>query len=391
VSAPGLDHVDQLSLEAEIETIGNAADEADHSFLRRTETTFLESSGDISIVDLFSGCGGMTIGALDGARRVGRRAELALAVDLAEAPLAVLRATLGGPSRRFRQLDLADELRPFGTAEVSAKEKQLFRAVSRPSVLLAGPPCQGHSALNNHTRHDDPRNDLYLMVARAAQIFEPDAVVVENVRGVGSDRRSAVARCQAALEALGYHLTADRVNLHSLGVPQTRVRHVLVATRRPFALNLPQRPRRSVRWAIDDLLEAKRDTVFDSPSKPTPVNSGRIDWLFDNDSYNLPNELRPRCHHSDHSYKSMYGRLRWDAPAQTMTSGFGSMGQGRFVHPLERRMLTPHEAARLQCLPDFMDFSVVARRTALAEMIGNVAPPLLAAALIEALVEQEII
>jgi DNA (cytosine-5)-methyltransferase 1 len=67
------------------------------------------------------------------------------------------------------------------------------------------------------------------------------------------------------------------------------------------------------------------------------------------------------------------------------------MGQGRFVHPLERRMLTPHEAARLQCLPDFMDFSVVARRTALAEMIGNVAPPLLAAALIEALVEQEII
>ena len=71
----------------------------------------------------------------------------------------------------------------------------------------------------------------------------------------------------------------------------------------------------------------------------------------------------------------MYGRLRWDRPAQTVTSGFGSMGQGRYVHPLRPRTLTPHEAARLQFLPDYVDFSRVAKRTALATMIGNVAPP----------------
>lgn len=132
--------------------------------------------------------------------------------------------------------------------------------------------------------------------------------------------------------------------------------------------------------------------MFDSASRPNEVNAGRIAWLFSRGKYDLPNDRRPKCHQSgDHSYRSMYGRLRWDAPAQTVTSGFGSMGQGRYVHPKKRRTLTPHEAARLQCLPDFMAFEGVTRRTALAEMIGNVAPPLLAVALVEALVRQKLL
>jgi DNA (cytosine-5)-methyltransferase 1 len=70
----------------------------------------------------------------------------------------------------------------------------------------------------------------------------------------------------------------------------------------------------------------------------------------------------------------MYGRLHWDRPAQTITSGYGSMGQGRYVHPRERRTLTPHEAARLQMIPDFFDFSDARSRGAWARMIGNAAP-----------------
>jgi DNA (cytosine-5)-methyltransferase 1 len=68
------------------------------------------------------------------------------------------------------------------------------------------------------------------------------------------------------------------------------------------------------------------------------------------------------------------------------------MGQGRFVHPRRRRTLTPHEAARLQCLPDFVAFDAVdMTRSALATMIGNVAPPLLATRIVEALVAQELL
>ena len=74
-----------------------------------------------------------------------------------------------------------------------------------------------------------------------------------------------------------------------------------------------------------------------------------------------------------------------------MTSGFGSMGQGRYVHPSRPRTLSPHEAARLQFLPDFMRFDAVTKRGALATMIGNAAPPALTIALVRALVEQKLL
>jgi DNA (cytosine-5)-methyltransferase 1 len=225
-----------------------------------------------------------------------------------------------------------------------------------------------------------------------ARILKPIAVIVENVRGVGSDRRSSVDRCTSVLEELGYHVVSQRVDLSTIGVPQRRIRHVLVATTgRPFQWNLPAVPPRDLRWAIEDLIDLEGTTTFDMPSRPTSLNLERMQWLIDNDEFNLPNERRPKCHQSDHSYRSMYGRLRWDSPAQTITSGFGSMGQGRYVHPSKPRTLTPHEAARLQCLPDFVNFDSVKHRGRLAQMIGNVAPPLLTAALVEALSSQDLL
>src|SRR5439155_20605066 len=86
-----------------------------------------------------------------------------------------------------------------------------------------------------------------------------------------------------------------------------------------------------------------------------------------------------------HTYNSMYGRLSWNEPAQTITTGFGSMGQGRFVHPALSRTLTPHEAARLQTLPDFYDLDTSKGRGAWAMVIGNAVPPPLGVHLIEPL------
>jgi DNA (cytosine-5)-methyltransferase 1 len=70
----------------------------------------------------------------------------------------------------------------------------------------------------------------------------------------------------------------------------------------------------------------------------------------------------------------MYGRLSWEKPAQTITSGYGSMGQGRYVHPAHPRTITPHEAARLQFFPDFYHFEAAPYRGQWARMIGNAAP-----------------
>lgn len=131
---------------------------------------------------------------------------------------------------------------------------------------------------------------------------------------------------------------------------------------------------RSMAWACEDLARESNDKCFSSPSTPSQWNQKRIDYLFDHDIYELPDSQRPDCHRlKKHSYKSVYGRLDWTSPVPTITSGFGSMGQGRFVHPSLRRTLTPHEAARLQFFPDFFRFEGIGR-AALQTMIGNAVP-----------------
>ncbi|MFT3733714.1 MAG: DNA cytosine methyltransferase [Rhodocyclaceae bacterium] len=116
--------------------------------------------------------------------------------------------------------------------------------------------------------------------------------------------------------------------------------------------------------------------IFRTPSKMSQANSERVNILFSKNIYDLPNQFRPACHRDkSHSYVSVYGRLRWDQPAQTITSGFGSMGQGRYIHPERKRTITPHEAARIQGFPDFFDFSEIKHRTSLQEIIANAVPP----------------
>ncbi len=371
------------------------AQDADLAFLRRKKRANGLPGGPsaVGIADVFSGIGGLSVGAIEGLRRQGRAAHVQLAVDCWSPALEVLRSSLRLDQDVTLELDLGAVLGDIAAAERESEGPILERG-SGAALLLSGPPCQGHSALNNITRHDDPRNDLYLAVARVARLLAPAAVVIENVGGVGRDKRRTADRCEAALEEHGYSVRTRRLHLYELGAPQRRIRHVLVATREgSFDFDsLRISPSRTVEWAIGDLVGVDdSDAMFNTPSVPSEDNESRIDWLFDNDAYDLPNPLRPECHHDNHSYLSMYGRLRWDEPAQTITSGFGSMGQGRFVHPLMRRTLTPHEAARLQFLPDYLDFSSVNRRTDLATMIGNAAPPILTVAIVEALCEQGLI
>lgn len=145
----------------------------------------------------------------------------------------------------------------------------------------------------------------------------------------------------------------------------------------PALLRPSLTPLRSVRWAIADLEHTDGSSPTDCPSQPKPVTQQRIDYLFDNSLFDLPDAQRPDCHRlKEHTYNAVYGRLRWDTLAPTITRGFDTMGRGRFVHPSQRRTLTPHEAARLQMIPDFFDLSpAFGGRRELVELIGNAVPP----------------
>lgn len=354
----------------------------DQVFLRSTTPAWhAPLSGAVRTADLFSGCGGLSLGVREASIALGKRFESVLAVDNDAPSLEVYKRNFNPAvpiDRDIRSVlcgKIGDRLR--------SEEKSLLKKIGAIDICLAGSPCQGHSDLNNHSRRKDARNELYGRVARFAEIAEPTHIIAENVPTLihGKDRTldSTIAR----LEQLGYAVDIRTVNLADLGVPQRRKRHVLVASNRSISIGeIVERHKvpkeRTVRWAIADLAREAPAGILSLPSILHKDNLKRIDYLMRTGEYDLPNRLRPICHQDEHSYVSMYGRLRYDEPAQTITSGFGSPGQGRYIHPTCRRTITPHEAARLQFFPDSFDFSSVKLRTSLGNMLGNAVPMLLA-------------
>lgn len=367
----------------------------DAQFLRGTERPEYEAGeAPLTLVDLFSGCGGLTLGVAEACRSLGRGLRVALSVEHDPAVFAVYRAN-------FRpQLSSAASLVESwfdgrAGAAVSDAEAHLASKVGATDLMVAGPPCQGHSSLNNHTRGNDPRNVLYERVVRAAEVLRPRMIVVEQVPSAKRDADRVVQRSLERLRKLGYLVSEGKVRLVGIGVPQFRERHVVLASTssRPVLADALGRAGlpvlRTLRWAIEDLEGLEDSALFDSASALSSANAARAKWLLDNDEYDLPNPLRPPCHRDkpSHRYKSMYGRLRWDEPAQTITTGFGSPGQGRYLHPSRPRTLTPHEAARIQFFPDWFDFSAARTRDLLARVIGNAVPPKLGYVLARYLLE----
>jgi DNA (cytosine-5)-methyltransferase 1 len=364
--------------------------EQDRSFLTGDEPRGGPPTSGVRIVDLFSGCGGLSLGIGEGLRRLGRSADYRLAVDSEVAPLrAYVRNLHPVVSENTDVRNIFGAFRERSTNT----ERDLARRVGQVDLLIGGPPCQGYSPLNAHRMSADPRRYLYLYMVRAAEVFQPRLILVENVPGVAGHINGVLGATREGLESLGYGTAVRELRSEHLGVPQRRKRHILIATHsthtaRGILDELPlacqAHPVRSIRWAIADLVGKENATAFDRPTVSSRLNMTRIAWLFDNGEFDLPNSLRPVCHQGQHRYHSMYGRLEWDQPAPTITSGFGSMGQGRFVHPSERRTLTPHEAARLQTFPDGFDFGDTSR-SAWASMIGNAVPPLMNVPVVRAL------
>lgn len=359
--------------------------DAEHPLRITSRPAFEAGNKPYRVVDLFCGCGGITLGVAQAARETGLALEVRLAVDF-EADAAETYAT-NFPKAVTRVAPVEEMFDGELGATLTRRERRVADEVGEVAALGGGPPCQGHSDLNNHTRRDDPKNVLYIRMARAAEVLRPDVVFIENVPTVRHAKGNVVGAVTGHLRALGYSVADGVVRLEALGVAQRRRRHVLLAIKTGAAVS-PQSvldglvpgaaSMRDLRWAIGDLADIKNGRGIDKEPRASATNRERMAWLLENDQYDLPNVLRPTCHRNNHSYKSMYGRLRWNEPAQTVTSGFGSIGQGRYMHPELTRALTAHEAARLQGFPDYFQFSTLLRRDSLATMIGNAVPPQLA-------------
>lgn len=374
------------------------------SFLRGAKTKPENANipcGSIRTVDAFCGCGGLSLGASEAAKAVGRRFESVAAIDVDGGALEVHHAnfdtkhTLHGSASGLVDFHVSGSHASSRFAyEPEVLNPILASEIGKVDLFLAGPPCQGYSNLNNKTRREDPRNLLYLTAIALAVGLRSRMIVIENVREVVNDKSDVVASAKALLQSSGYAFVDSGVlAAHELGGAQTRQRFFLIAsldnvpkgrlTLESIAADLRREPN-TVGWAIGDLVgsagQYSNKGVMDSVPALSQENRERIDYLFKHDQYDLPNEVRPDCHKNGHTYPSVYGRMRWDEPAQTITTGFLTPGRGRYIHPKLPRVITPHEAARIQAFPDAFRFVVNGTepsRNMIVKWIGDAVPALL--------------
>lgn len=353
-------------------------------------------------VDAFCGCGGLTLGAAQSAIATGRRLESVAAIDVDEDGLSIHRANFATKLLLHTSASNLVDWHVSGEGassrfayEPEIIEESLAAEVGKIDLFLAGPPCQGHSNLNNKTRREDPRNLLYITAVALGVGLRAKCIVMENVPEVVNDKSDVVNTAKALLKASGYEwIDSGILATDHLGGAQTRKRYFLIASRvlasesdvhiKDVARGLRQDPR-PLSWAIGDLLDAvPREgggAVMDTTPAMSAENVSRVKHLFEHDLHELPDTERPDCHKNGNTYPSVYGRMHWEKPSQTITTGFLTPGRGRYIHPKLPRVITPHEAARIQTFPDTFNFVVDGAsppsRTGLQKWIGDAVPPLL--------------
>jgi len=342
----------------------------------------------VHIVDLFSGCGGLTLGTLEGFYANDISCKIKLAVENNEQSSKVYKANFKDCLEEMYTGNVEDILSGYPGDQIGIDEEKLKNNLGQIDLVLAGPPCQGHSRLNNHTRSKDPRNKLYLKVIRLVELCKPKYVVIENVLNIKYDNDNILDESRSFMEKLGYKVQNLTIKIAEYGVAQKRVRHIQIASLNEIEFDFTKYQRKYVLSdVIDDIIDEpdSSDKIFHTPSVTKHME--RINYLFENNEYDLPNHMRPDCHkNKDHTYPTSYGRLRWDNASTTITRGFSTMGQGRFVHPLRRRTLTPHEASRIQGFPDSFKFEEVKKRGQLHLMIANAVPPKVGAMIINEII-----
>ena len=263
-----------------------------------------------------------------------------------------------------------------------------------PRILVGCAPCQPFSTYSQN--RSDAKWRLLAEFGRLVKEVRPDVVSMENVPRLINFRRGQLFKqFLATLYEAGYNVWWNVVNCADYGVPQTRQRLVVLASKAgPIELVPPTHApdaHITVREAIAHLppiaagsKDAKDPLHY--ASRLSDINLARIREAKPGKSWRdwKPALVAP-CHrkHSGRWYQSVYGRMRWDAPAPTITTQCNGFGNGRFGHPQQDRAISLREAALLQTFPEDYKFFNPNERwhvSTAARWIGNAVPVALARA-----------
>jgi len=341
--------------------------------------------GPVDVIDFFSGCGGMSAGFL-AVNAVVPSYRIAMAVDIDPDANATYETNIGLRPTAMDVAKLASDTRKARSIIESVRSSP--RA---PLVMIGCAPCQGFSSHRNSSGEDDVRNSLFIAFAKIAAAVQPDAIVVENVPEILTDRYwPLVVKARDILTRAGYVSRLAVHNMAEFGVPQQRFRALLIAMRQPFQMPkgfVEPQQFRTVRDAIGKLPAiAAGEVSANDPMHFTAahrLSTIKTIMAVGKDGGSRPWHAGPEClrraaaKQGRAAYEDVYGRLWWNRPAITVTAYARNPASGRYVHPEQHRGLSVREAALLQSFPKQYMFE--GSFDSRFRQIGNAVPPSFAA------------
>ena len=335
-----------------------------------------KTMSDLNLIDLFCGAGGLAHGFVKEGFKV------AAGIDVDPACRHPFECNNDAP---FIQRDVAS-LNPSEVVGLFPKTGW--------KVLVGCAPCQPFSMYN--WKNSDPKWKLLSNFSSIISYVRPDIVSMENVPNLLNFRGGSLfAGFVRSLREAGYFVSSKVVFAPDYGVPQSRKRLVLLASRhREIELEGPSRDQNrhaTVRDAISSMPhivagDSDRTDPLHRSMRLLPRNLRRIQQSRPGGTWHdWDADLVADCHKvgTGRGYTSIYGRMCWDKPAPTITTNFYGFGNGRFGHPEQDRALSLREGAILQSFPPEYSFTApgeAIRFNTLGRLIGNAVPVLLARA-----------
>ncbi|MCR9249175.1 MAG: DNA cytosine methyltransferase [bacterium] len=284
----------------------------------------------------------------------------------------------------------------FLHADVSNLDKKKMgkffgiRRNQRNLVFVGCSPCQYYSNIKTDKTKSKETRLLLEDFREFVEYFRPGYVFVENVPGLDRKAGSPLEQFKEFLNEEGYVFDEDVLNAKHYGVPQSRRRYILIATRLKKQINLPEPDTENIitvheaigNHSVFPPIEAghQDDSEFKhSAAELREINLMRIVRTPHDggDRRSWPDELQPTCYQTHDGHYDVYGRMSWYEPAPTITTKFVSYSNGRYGHPEQNRAISLREGAVIQSFPlDYIFYSD--SQGTIAKMIGNAVPPKLA-------------
>ncbi|KAF5076035.1 Modification methylase HaeIII [anaerobic digester metagenome] len=277
-------------------------------------------------------------------------------------------------------------------------------------VVIGGPPCQGFSQKGQRKTIHDERNFLFKYYVAVVELVKPRYFVMENVPNLlTAENGFFYKEIEELFNKMGYSLEHGVLNASDYGVPQNRRRTVIIGKLNGAAPKLPQPKDIKVTiWdAISDLAYLESgEGAYEQEYKNAPESDyqkilrGNSKVLYNHTVTkhsplalerlalippNAGREVLPKEHLTKSIYSGTWTRMRKDEISVTITTRFDTPSSGKFTHPFLDRAITVREAARIQSFPD--DFVFVGNKGSQMKQVGNAVPPLLAAAIAEVIMK----